>query len=204
MVKKSTSLTLAFSGLVMLVTSIVLYLGPAGHVSHFCPWTFWGLSRHHWGVLHLNAGVLFCLAMVAHAVLNWRLLMAYIKKRQSKYAMTPLAISLVLTLYVCVGGYYEIPPMGQLLNIARGCRMSSIQQYGSPPYGVAADYPVARIARYMGWDPEQSIGRLASNHILVRSPKQSLADLALTNQTTIGRLLDIMRADVRAGSHEKK
>lgn len=83
MVKKSTSLTLAFSELVMLVTSIGLYLGPAGHVSHFCPWTFLGLSRHHWGVLHLNSGILFGLVMGVHAWLNWRLLLAYVRKKPS-------------------------------------------------------------------------------------------------------------------------
>ena len=202
MIKKCTSLTLAFSGLVMLTTSIVLYLGPAGHVSHFCPWTFMGLSRHHWGVLHLNAGILFCLAMVVHTYLNWSLLLAYIKKSTSKYTAIPLTVSLVLTLYVCVGGYYEIPPMGQLLGIARACRMSSIQKYGSPPYGAASDYPVAHIARYMGWEPEKSIARLNRRHIVVQSPNQSLADLARTNQTTIGQLLDIMHTDSDGGFNE--
>ncbi len=69
MVKKYTSLTLAFSGMIMLVTSIILLFGPANHVSHFAPWRFWGLTRHHWGVLHLNSGILFCLAMVLHSCL---------------------------------------------------------------------------------------------------------------------------------------
>jgi len=203
MLKKSASLTLAFSGLVMLVTSIVLYLGPAGHVSHFCPWTFLGLSRHHWGVLHLNSGILFCLAMLVHTYLNWSLLLAYIKKRNSRSSRVPLAVSLVLTLYVCVGGYYELPPMGQLLGIARACRMTSIQKYGSPPYGAATGFPVAHIARYMGWDPKQSITRLTANHILVQSPKQSLAEVARTNRTTIGRILDMMQTDTTGGFHEK-
>jgi hypothetical protein len=203
MLKKSTSLTLSFSGLVMLVTSIVLYLGPAGHVGHFCPWTCMGLSRHHWGALHLNSGILFCLAMAVHTWLNWPLLMAYLKKQKSKHANVPLAVSLVLTLYVCVGGYYELPPMGQLLGIARACRMSSIQEYGSPPYGTAADYPVTHIARYMGWDPKQAINKLASNRITVQSPQQSLSDLARTNQTTIGRILDMMQTDTTGGFHEK-
>ncbi len=200
MLKKSTSLTLAFSGLVMLVTSIVLFLGPAGHVSHFCPWAFLGLSRHHWGVLHLNSGILFCLAMVVHTCLNWRLLVAYMKRHKSQYGMVPLAVSMTLSLYVCVGGYYELTPMGQLLGVARACRMSSVQEYGSPPYGAAADYPVTHIARYMGWDPKQSIAKLARNNILVQSPGQSLADLARTNQTTIGRILDIMSAEAGGGT----
>lgn len=204
MVKKSTSLTLAFSGLVMLVTSIVLYLGPAGHVSHFCPWTIMGLSRHHWGVLHLNSGILFCTAMVIHTYLNWPLLMAYVKRSTSNLKAVPLIASLVLTLYVCVGGYFEMPPMGPLLEIARAARMASIVKYGSPPYGTAADYPVAHIARYMGWDPAASISQLALNHMPLQSPKQTLADLAKSNHTSIGRLLDIMRTEMNGGSNEKQ
>lgn len=195
MLKKTTSLTLAFSGLVMLVTSIVLYLGPASQVAHFCPWKFLGLGRHYWGMLHLNSGVLFCLAMLIHTCLNWGLLIAYINRKKSGFSIIPLAASLALTLYVCMGGCYNLPPMKQLLGVARACRMSSMKQYGSPPYGSAADYPAAGIARYMGWDPERSMAQLTRNHIAIQSPRQSLNELAKTNHTTIGNLLDIMRTD---------
>lgn len=190
MLKKSTSLTLAFSGLVMLVTSIVLYFGPAGQVGHFSPWSFMGLGRHHWGALHLNSGLLFCLAMLLHTWLNLRLLWVYMKKQST--GSPALAISLFLTLFFCVGGHYELPPMGQYLDLARSCRMASTEKYGVPPYGMAVDYPAAHIARYMGWDPKQSVGRLARNNIVVRSPDQSLADIAQSNHTSIGRILDIM------------
>lgn len=192
MIKKTTSLTLAFSGLVMLTTSVVLYFGPAGQVGHFCPWSFMGLSRHHWGALHLNSGILFCLAMGLHVYLNWPLLLAYLKKVKPGYSVLPLSMSLLLTLYVCVGGYYEMPPMKQFLGIARACRMASLKKYGSPPYGNAATYPVAGIARYMGWNPDQALKRLALENIPVQSPNQSLADLARENRTGIGRILDIM------------
>ncbi|WP_246803931.1 hypothetical protein [Desulfosarcina cetonica] len=136
--------------------------------------------------------------------LNWPLLLAYVKKKKSGYESLPLAVSLILTLYVCVGGYYEIPPMGQLIGIARACRMSSIEEYGSPPYGAAAEYPVSQIARYMGWDPEKSIAKLTLNHIVVKSPNQPLTDLARTNRTTIGRLMDIMCKDLTGGANEGK
>ena len=196
MVKKYTSLTLAFSGLVMLVTSIVLYFGPASQVAHFSPWEFWGLGRHYWGSLHLNSGVLFCLVMVIHTYLNWPMLMAYISRKRSNLSIFPLVFSLGLTLYVCIGGCYNLPPMGQLLGLARASRMSSMQQYGSPPYGNAANYPVAGIAMYMGWNSKQSIAQLSQNNITLRSPKQSLNDLADAKFTTIGHLLDIMRTEV--------
>ena len=192
MVKKCTSLTLAFSGLVMLVTSIVLYFGPAGQVASFSPWKFWGLSRHYWGMLHLNSGVLFCVAMLLHTYLNWSLLVAYINRKKNKFSTIPLVLSLVLTSYVCIGGSYNLPPMKQLLDIARSSRMSSMQQYGSPPYGSAANYPVERIAKYMGWNPKHSTAQLAKNHVVIKSPTQSLNDVANANHTTIGHLLDIM------------
>ncbi len=176
----------------MLVTSIVLFLGPATQVSHFCPWNFLGLNRHYWGALHLNSGILFCIAMLMHIYFNWNLLIAYIKKRKSKHGLFPLAASLILTLYVCIGGNYNLPPMGALLKIARTCRMASIQQYGSPPYGSAANYPLVNISRYMGWNPDNSIRQLRSSHISVESANQSLTDVARKNNTSIGRLLDIM------------
>lgn len=190
MLKKATSLTLAFSGLVMLVTSIVLYFGPAGQVGHFSPWAFWYLSRHHWGALHLNSGLLFCLAMIVHVWLNFRLLVAYVKRPKS--GLPAVAVSLILTLYVCIGGYYEIPPMGQFLGLARSFKIASMQKYGSPPYGTAARSSALHIARYMGWDPRQAQEQLNRNRIILDTPDQSLADLAQKNHTSIGRLLDIM------------
>jgi hypothetical protein len=70
--------------------------------------------------------------------------------------------------------------------------MASMKKYGSPPYGNASEYPAARIALYMGWDPETSLKQLAGSHIVISAPDQSLADMARENDTSIGRLLDIM------------
>ena len=193
MIKKTTSLTLTLSGVVMLMTSIVLYFGPAGQVAHFCPWKFWGLNRQYWMLLHLNSGVLFCLAMLIHTWLNWPLLMAYINRKRSGLGMVPITVSVALTLYVCIGGCYQLPPMKQLVGLAKAARISSMLQYGSPPYGSAADYPTVRIAKYMGWDPKQSMAQLRRNHIVCGSAKQSLNELAGCNNTTIGHLLDLMQ-----------
>ena len=151
-------------------------------------------------MLHLNSGLLFCLAMLIHTYLNWSLLMAYINRKKSSFSVIPLTISLALTLFVCIGGCYDLPPMKQLLEIARASRMASIQQYGTPPYGSAANYPATGVARYMGWNPKKSMTQLTRNHITIESSKQSLNELAKTNHTTIGNLLDIMRTDL---SHKK-
>ncbi len=158
MFKKTTSLTLAFSGLIMLVTSIVLYFGPAGQVAHFCPWQFWGLNRHYWMMLHLNSGVLFCLAMLVHTWLNWRLLTAYMNLKKSGLRGIALAVSLVLTLYVCIGGCFNLSPMKQLIGVARSCRIASLKAYGSPPYGSGRRLPGGTDCRIYGLEPPKGHG----------------------------------------------
>lgn len=202
MLKKTTSLTLAFTGLVVLLTSIVLYIGPPGHVGHFSPWSFMGLSKHYWGVLHLNSGILFCAALLIHVYYNWKLLFSYMKwkkSRASNYGLAPLAFSFLLTVFVCVGACYEVSPMKQIMNYARGLKMSLVQKYGSPPYGASMSYPVATIAGYMGWDVNSAFKRLHANNIVVDSPQQPLMEVARNNHTTIGHLLDIMNTNRHGG-----
>ncbi len=193
MVKKTTSLTLTFSGLILLISSIILYIGPPGHVGHFSPWQLMGLSKHYWGVLHLNSGILFCLAMTVHVYFNWKLLVSYLKKRgRDKIPFIPLVIALVLTGYVCVGACYEASPMGQIMDFARNLKMATVKQYGSPPYGTSTTYPIGTIARYMGWNAETALKRLAERNIIVGSQDEPLGDVVRNNGTTIGSLLDIM------------
>ncbi len=193
MLKKTTSLTLTFSGLVLLITSIVLYIGPPGHVGHFSPWRLLGLSKHYWGILHLNSGILFCLAMIIHVYLNWKPLMSYLKKRaREKIPFLPLIASLALTGYVCVGACYEVSPMGPIMDFARKLKMAAVRQYGSPPYGTSISYPIGTIAGYMGWHVETALKRLAEHNIIIGSPGESLRDVARNNGTSIGSLLDIM------------
>ena len=195
MIKKTTSITLAFSGLVLLITSIVLYIGPPSHVGHFSPWRFWGLSKHHWGAVHLNGGILFCIAMLLHVYYNWKPLISYIKQKKNRTSTrnyVPVAISLLLTLFVCAGSYQNAAPMKQIMDYARGLKTQLIQKYGSPPYGTSSAYSITVIASYMGWNPKAALQRLHDNKIVVDSPSQPLIEVAINNHTSIGHLLDIM------------
>lgn len=192
MIKKTTSLTLAFSGLVLLASSVVLYIGPPTHVGHFSPWQCLGLSKHHWGAVHLNCGVLFCIAMVVHTWFNWGLIVAYIRRKTSRFYCLPLVLSLFLTLFFSTGSFHHAPPMKQIMGLARYMKYGLVKQYGSPPYGSASAYPIKTIAGYMGWNAEAAMGRLDENRIQFTSPSQSLAEVAKINHTTIGRVLDIM------------
>lgn len=202
MIRKTTSLTLFFSGVVLLVSSVVLYFGPPSHVGHFSPWTSMGLSRHHWGAVHLNSGVLFCIAMLVHTWYNWKPLIAYMRfRRRPGKILVPLLASLVLTVFVSTGSFHHAAPMQQIMSFARSLKIGLVKKYGTPPYGTSTRFPATVIAGYMGLNPLEALARLKENHIVVDSPKQSLAEIAGHNHTTIGCLLDIMHPP--GDSHEK-
>lgn len=202
MIRKTISLTLLFSGVVLLLSSVVLYLGPPSHVGHFSSWTFMGLNRHHWGAIHLNSGILFCIVMLVHTWYNWKPLLSYMSSRiRPGRPLMPLLAALVLTLFVCTGSFHHAPPMKQVMGFARFLKMGLVKKYGTPPYGTSTRFPVIAIAGYMGLNPRDALARLKENHIAVNSPEQSLAEIAEYNHTTIGCLLDIMHTT--GDSHEK-
>ena len=47
--RKITSLTAALSFLLMVLTSIILYIVPQGRVAYWADWRLWGLSKTDWG-----------------------------------------------------------------------------------------------------------------------------------------------------------
>ena len=79
--RKITSLTalLAFVG--MVVTSLVLYIGPQGRVAYWADWTLLGLDKTQWGDLHINMGLVFLLSILLHIYYNWKAILAYLKDK---------------------------------------------------------------------------------------------------------------------------
>ena len=48
-IRKITSLTAGLAFIVMLVTSIILYIVPQGRVAYWADWKLWGLTQNRLG-----------------------------------------------------------------------------------------------------------------------------------------------------------
>ena len=79
--RKITSLTAALTFIIVILTSIILYIVPHGRVAYWADWHLWGLSKDDWGNIHINTGLLFLIALLLHTYYNWKSLMAYLKDR---------------------------------------------------------------------------------------------------------------------------
>ncbi len=66
--RKVTALTLAISGLIELITSVVLYILPSGRVAYWSNYQLFGLSKTEWGNIHITVGTLF---VVMGAILRY-------------------------------------------------------------------------------------------------------------------------------------
>ncbi|MDP4856108.1 MAG: DUF4405 domain-containing protein, partial [Desulfobacterales bacterium] len=75
--RKIVSLTALLSSLLLLVTSIVLYIVPQGRVAYWADWRLLGLTKTEWTNIHVNFGLLFFVSALLHVYYNWKPIVSY-------------------------------------------------------------------------------------------------------------------------------
>ena len=136
--RKIVSLTLLFSMIFLILTSIVLYIVPHGRVAYWSNWTFWGIDKTEWTNFHINIGMLFVILIFIHTYYNWRAIKSYLKKSGKVSFLTKESIvSIFLVILVILGTFFHIPPFGTFLDLGEKIKDSATEKYGEPPYGHA-------------------------------------------------------------------
>lgn len=138
-IRKITSLTAALAFILMVLTSVILYIVPQGRVAYWADWRLWGLTKTDWGNIHINLGLLFLLSLFLHIYYNWKPLMAYLKNkaRQMKVFTPEFNAALVITLVFAVGTYFLVPPFSWVMVLNDHFKDAGAEKYGEPPYGHA-------------------------------------------------------------------
>ncbi|WP_034602871.1 DUF4405 domain-containing protein [Maridesulfovibrio frigidus] len=210
MFRKITSLVSFFSIIILSITSVVLYLVPQGRVAYWANWNLLGLSKEQWGDIHICTGVLFLVASILHIWLNWKPIMAYLKKKSgaANFSSPAFFISLIITLYVVIGAVAGVPPMNNILEFSAHLKDQGAVKYGVPPYGHAELSSLGVFCKRMGLDADKAIASLKAAQIAVESPKQSLKELAGKAGITPKELHEIILKDQpgatkKTDSHKK-
>lgn len=182
-IRRTVSLTAAIAFVVMLLTSIVLYIVPQGRVAYWADWRLMGLSKTQWGAIHINMGLLFLVALGLHVYYNWKPLTLYLKDRARQWKIfTPEfnCAAAVATLFIAgtLGGW---PPLGTILSFQDDIKTAAARQYGEPPYGHAELSSLQAFTRKTGIDLEAAQAALAAAGFRVAGPQQSLQEMAAAN-----------------------
>jgi hypothetical protein len=184
--RKITSLTMFLSFVLLIITSIVLYVVPEGRVSYWSDWRFMGLTKTLWGDVHINLGVLFLVSGLLHLYYNWKPIISYMKNKAKKIKIfTPdFNIALILTLFFVFGTLLHIPPMSTILNFNASFKDAGAQKYGEPPYGHAELSSLKMFAKRTGLDLNVIKQQLQKSNMTFDDESSTLLDIARANNCT--------------------
>jgi hypothetical protein len=161
-IRRVTSLTVALAFILMVLTSIILYIVPQGRVAYWADWRLLGLTKTEWGNIHINLGLLFLLALFLHIYYNWKPLMAYLKNKARRFKVfTPeFNAAMIITLVFTVGTYFLIPPFSWMITLNDYFKDSGAEKYGEPPYGHAELSSLKTFAKKLNLDLAESMDLL--------------------------------------------
>lgn len=113
-----SSFFLTLSGILILVSGIVLYVAPPGRYAHAVDWRLIWLDKGQWESLHTQFSYVAVIFTVIHLVVNWKILLNYSWDRiQNAYRLKrELTISILLTLFICVGTVLAWPPFSTIMD----------------------------------------------------------------------------------------
>ena len=194
-IRRITSLTALLSFILLITTSIILYIVPPGRVAYWADWRLWGLTKTEWSNIHINLGFLLLLAISLHIYYNWKPIVSYLKNKakQVKVFTREFNIALAFTIIFILGTYLFIPPFSWVLELSESIKDSAVIKYGEPPYGHAELSSLKTFTSKMGIDLAQSMARLNKTGIKFDSERQTIKEIAKTNTLSPQQLFLAMK-----------
>jgi hypothetical protein len=193
--RKITSLTLVLAFVLLVLTSVVLYIVPEGRVAYWSDWHWLGLSKTQWGDIHINSGFLFLAAGLLHLGYNWKTMVAYLKNRTREVRIfTPaFTVALVVNLVVLGGTLLHLPPFSSILEFGHSFKEAAAVKYGEPPYGHAELSSLALFAKRTGLELASIKTGLNKAGIRFTGEDQTLLAIAQANQITPKAVYDALQ-----------
>ncbi|WP_321533013.1 DUF4405 domain-containing protein [uncultured Desulfuromonas sp.] len=197
--RKTISLIALFCFILLLVTSVVLYIMPHGRVAYWANWHLFGLPKTTWDELHITLGALFVVVGVWHTVLNWSAIVSYLKRSREGIRSKAGVMAVLITLVVVVGTFLHLPPMSWLLDLNTFVKNQASATYGEPPYGHAELSSLAMLIRNTGLDVRAVEKQLAQKNIVIQSLEQPVLQIAENNGLTPQQLFILMQPELMEG-----
>jgi hypothetical protein len=198
-IRKITSLTAALAFIIMMLTSIILYIVPQGRIAYWADWHLWGLTKEQWGNIHINTGILFLVALGFHIYYNWKPFISYLKDKAKnlKVFTKEFNVALLIAVIVVGGTHFELPPFSSVLAISTGIKDKAAEKYGEPPYGHAELSSLKTFTKKMGIDLKESMARLKAAGYKIESETQTLSEIGRQNAVSPQQVYLVIKPAVK-------
>lgn len=162
-----TSVLIATSFLLLVVTGVVLFVSPPGRIANWTNWNILGLRKTDWAGLHIWFGAVFLVVALFHLAYNWRPLLSYFKDRMTRRMgfRREWAAALALCVAVFAGTRANVPPFSLLLTWNEDLKQSWDQASDRAPIPHAELLTLAELAAKGGVELATATARLEARGI---------------------------------------
>lgn len=198
--RKITSLTLLFSLILTILTSVILYTMPHGRVAYWSDWHFMGMDKPQWGALHLNLGLLFILSGILHIYYNWSVIIAYFKESSSgpSFILNKNFSAATLITFIFISGtFFYIPPFSSIVDLSEIIKAKAGLKYGEPPYGHAELSSLKMFSKKNGLDLEKSMKLMREAGVQFENEGEKIIEISKQNNITPKKLYSIIKPAAR-------
>ncbi len=193
--RKMVTFSMLFSFIILIMTSIILYICPEGRVAYWANWTILGLSKTQWGDLHITGGVLFLISGLWHLILNSKVILFHIKKSILKHSASPapILIALIINIFFFAGTLYAIQPLKQIIVWKDDIKKIQVEKYGNPPYGHAEQSTLEAFCGFLQLDTNTVIKALQQQLKGNITRETTILEIAQTNNITPQALYQLIQ-----------
>ena len=204
-IRKATSLAALLSFILLVLTSVILYIVPHGRIAYWADWHLWGLTKTQWGNIHINLGLLLLLAILLHIYCNWKVIVSYFKNKAKRIKIFTLEFNfaLILAMIFVSGTYFEMPPFIWVVEISESIKDSAAEKYGEPPYGHAELSSLKTLTSRMGFDLAKSVEGLRAAEVKFESAEQTIQEIAKQNKISPQQVFLAMKPLNTVGENKK-
>ena len=190
-----TSILIAASFLLLLISGVILFVSPPGRVANWGDWRMIGLSKHEWSGVHTWFAAVFVLTAVFHLVFNLRPLMNYFRDRLTRRLgwRWEWVVAVALCGVVFAGVQTRIPPFSTLLNFGERVKRSWEDTRTSAPLPHAELLSLRELASQAKVPYETAVERLEARGFKGVGPETIVQELAQTNQVSAQRVYEIVQ-----------
>lgn len=199
-VRSFVTLLVSFSGLVMIVSGLIIYVMPEGRVAYWTNWRLMGLGKEQWGTMHTCLSLIFFAAAIFHIYYNWRTLLSHLKDRIKRtFSLRKELIAALLISAFCLhGSIVGYAPFTSVMDLGKTIKKSWYAgQDVHPPFPHAELMPLKQLTKRIDLSLQGALEHLREKGFTVESGNVTLKELASGSTLSPAQIFETMMMDDR-------